>query len=86
VNRYQLALEMGGQFADLDAGVSENALYFVAVDLALGGPAEVEQANVPRWDLNRFVAVTGRPGPYRRQIVIGRRVGRELRQEYSRAL
>jgi hypothetical protein len=82
----QLALEMGRQLRQLDAGVLENALDLVAIGVALGSLGEVEQATVPARDLHAPVAVVGGPAGN-----AGKRIERccvtgELRQEDRRPL
>lgn len=43
VHRHQLALEVGGELADLDTGLGAAALELVAVILACGSTGEVDE-------------------------------------------
>ena len=79
VNGDQLAEQMRSDLGDGEtAGL---ALQVVAIGLRLSGLLDVDHAPVPRRDLYAEIAERSRPGRYVRQIVEGRLVAEELRQE-----
>ena len=82
----ELALQMGRQLGDLDAGILADALHLVAIGLRLGRLFEIEQPRVPGRDLHALVAEPRRPFGDRRQAVERRGVAGELRQKYRRTL
>jgi len=58
---HQLAEDVGGQLTDLQAVLGQGATDVVAVVLAVGGGGQVEQACIPRGNLQRLETVAGGP-------------------------
>ena len=61
MHRHQLALQMGGQFSQLQTVGGQGTEYFITISLALGGAFQIEQAAVPRRNLHTLVAQTSGP-------------------------
>ncbi|MNT36237.1 hypothetical protein D3C72_1723080 [compost metagenome] len=80
MHRHQLAEDVGGQLADLQAVFGQGATDVVAVVLAVGGGGQVEQARVPCRNLQGLEAMAGGPGGDAGQAVERRLVASELRQ------
>ena len=84
MHRDELALQMGGQLGERDAGLRQRALDLVAIRIAVGGAIEIEQPAVPGRNLHALVAEFGRPAGDRAQTVERRGIAGELRQEDRR--
>jgi hypothetical protein len=85
VHRDKLALQMGGQFSEGNAGIGEFPPHLVAIGAAFRGARQIEQPAVPARDLHALIAVPGRPARDGAKFVVRRRVAPELRQEDRRA-
>src|SRR3982074_2926335 len=57
----ELALQMRGQFRQMQAVSRQGAGDFVAIGLAFGGALQIEEAPVPRRNLYALVAQAGGP-------------------------
>src|SRR5690606_4837387 len=80
-----LALQMGRQLADFDAGLGAEPLELVAVGLAFGGALQVQALRSERWQLNPAIAERGRPARQVRQVVERRLRPEKLRKEDGRS-
>ena len=58
---YQLPLQMGGQFGDLQAGILNDAFDLVGIGFAFGRLLQVDDAAVPTGQLNADIAEAGGP-------------------------
>ncbi len=85
MHRDELALQMGGQFGERDAGLRQGALDLVAIRIAVGGAIEIEQPPVPGRNLHALVAERGGPTGNRSQAVERRGIAGELRKENPRS-
>ncbi|KAG0924296.1 hypothetical protein G6F32_013966 [Rhizopus arrhizus] len=83
---HQLAEDVGGQLADLQAVFGQGAADVVAVVLAVGGGGQVEQARIPGRNLQGLEAVAGRPCGNAVEAVERGLVAGELRQVQAGAL
>ena len=79
----KLALQMGGKLGDFETRFADRAEDFVAVGLALGGALQVEEARVPRGNLDADEAEAGGPVSHAAQSVEWCFVAGELREENS---
>jgi hypothetical protein len=82
----ELALEMGGEFRDLDAVLAGDALDLVAIGVRGRGLLEIEQARVPGRDLYALVAEGSGPAADRIEGIERGLIARELGKEDRRAL
>ena len=86
MDRDQLALQMGRQLGQRDAGVRERALDLVAIGVALGRALQVEQAAIPARDLHALVAEIRRPPGDVGERIERRLIARELGEKDRRPL
>ena len=86
VDGNKLALQMGGQLGQLQAGITQNALDLVTIGSAFGRLREIEQPGIPGRNLHALVAVPRCPAGDLRKAVVWRCIPGKLREEDRRSL